>query len=416
MKAYVGSFAQPTSTGSQAITGLGFQPKLIIFFPSGLTADGSGSGLLLGWGAANGSQNIAVSYISRHGISPTSVRQVGSSTRCIIIADPAGGTSAVAIANFTSLDADGFTINWATVDATARIINFIALGGADLENSKIATITTPGGTGSQAYTGIGFQPNALIAFSSRSNETANAEGGALQFSFGNSAADQKTLGLKAKQNNPTSDTSHIQTVQEFYYLLIPNQFKQVYAVADLTSLDADGFTLNWTQTFGGVVLPYIAIKTANSTYFKLGQFDRPTSTGNQSVTGVGFKPAALLFFSTNNGNSTITHDHGRISLGAAGDLVSRRFAIGVDDEHNQNPTDAAQYLDRTKVVKLVTTSGGVASVTNEADMVSFDADGFTVNWSTVDGTANKTLFYLAFGPSEVVGSAGYYYGLINGGR
>ena len=38
--AKAGNFALNTSTGNQSITGLGFQPKLVIFYPTQQTADG----------------------------------------------------------------------------------------------------------------------------------------------------------------------------------------------------------------------------------------------------------------------------------------------------------------------------------------------------------------------------------------
>ena len=49
-----GTLTSPTSTGSQAITGVGFQPKAIIFFYNFTTADGNAVNSYMGQGVVTG--------------------------------------------------------------------------------------------------------------------------------------------------------------------------------------------------------------------------------------------------------------------------------------------------------------------------------------------------------------------------
>jgi hypothetical protein len=42
LSAYVGNLSCPASTGNSSTTGVGFQPKIVLFWSNGLTAAGSG--------------------------------------------------------------------------------------------------------------------------------------------------------------------------------------------------------------------------------------------------------------------------------------------------------------------------------------------------------------------------------------
>ncbi len=47
-----GSFALNTSTGNQAVTGVGFEPKVILFYLVDATGDGSAASYAFGLGSA----------------------------------------------------------------------------------------------------------------------------------------------------------------------------------------------------------------------------------------------------------------------------------------------------------------------------------------------------------------------------
>ena len=108
-----------SSTGSLAITGVGFQPKLVEFITMSVTSSTVGYG---GWGAADGTTQFATAMYSEQGVDDSG-RNVAD--KCML----AITTNAVVIwdAEFTSFDADGFTINVTTRDG-ARTFKYIAYG------------------------------------------------------------------------------------------------------------------------------------------------------------------------------------------------------------------------------------------------------------------------------------------------
>lgn len=414
MRSYVGSLTQPTSAGSQVITGLGFQPKLIIFFPTNQTADGDAADLYIGSGCTDGTNSRSHSGNSRNNVNPAVAKSTSSTTACIVIIESAGGTSTVASANLTSFDSDGFTLNWTTADATARIINYIALGGSDLENAKVGAFTSSGSVGNQAITGVGFQPTAIMIL--RNVATPPGAFVTYQLSVGDSTPTGANVGIKSQDGGGQKENVKVSGSgsSSLMYWMIPNTSKTSFLQASLVSLDADGFTLNYTQALASTVV-YIAIKTTNAAHCKVGAVNRPTVTGNQSFTGLGFKPAAVFLMAAPKINDTNILDHSRMGIGAIGELSSQKFAYAVGDRASTTPTNASKSLDRTKVIKEITENGATPTTTNAAEVVSIDSDGFTLNWTTVDGFANVPTVYLALGPSEV-SRAAYYYGLINGGR
>ena len=159
--AKVGSFAQATSTGNQQVTGLGFAPEWIVFFGNSLTADGSQVDSEFFFGAATSSTSRYVSgYLTDDGVTTTTVGCHQTDALCIRTISGAG--TVLSAADFVSMDANGFTVNWSTADATARVVNYLALGGTDLTNSNNGSQVTSGSTGNVGYTPYSFQPKVLL--------------------------------------------------------------------------------------------------------------------------------------------------------------------------------------------------------------------------------------------------------------
>lgn len=125
--AKAGSFSKAVATGSQAVTGVGFQPRLVIFSTAGMAnGDVGANHAMLSIGAATGSSAQVCSLIAdEHNVATTDARAYQSSSRCILIGDNPGTIRAQAA--LTSMDTDGFTLNWSTNDANANAVNYLAL-------------------------------------------------------------------------------------------------------------------------------------------------------------------------------------------------------------------------------------------------------------------------------------------------
>jgi len=392
-----GSFAKPASTtGNQSVTGVGFQPKLVMFFGNGLTADGTTTGAQEFFGAAVSAASGAViaDAVLDNALNHGSKRF--SNALVITHITPNNATpTVVAEASFVTMGADGFTINWTTCDASQRIVNYIALAGDDLTNVDVGSFTAPTSAGDKAVTGVGFQPDALILFDNAVTTTPIAVGNSKNPSFNMGFI----VGTSQQVNRTTTRASDEAAGNWMYQRTdsAENSVDKTGAVvrtSTIKSMDADGFTLTFSVAAANAVyLNYIALKGGQ---YKTGSFNQATTTGNQSVTGVGFQPDGVLFQSSNTGASLVATTPSRLSFGigvSAAEQGSMWSGVA-----NGLTAVADSDLDRTACLKMWTE--GTPTLNAEMDFVSNDADGFTVNNTTADATSRQVL-YFAFGDTDV---------------
>lgn len=105
-----------TASGTQAVTGVGFKPKAVIFLQNATSAWNSGS-----VGFDDGSAPFAVA--NNNGASAGT--WIASALNSIVAAPNAGITDAVA--KITSLDADGFTLTWVKTGSPTGTTNIFYL-------------------------------------------------------------------------------------------------------------------------------------------------------------------------------------------------------------------------------------------------------------------------------------------------
>ena len=167
--------------------------------------------------------------------------------------------------------------------------------------------------------------------------------------------------------------------------------------ADLVSMDADGFTLNWTTaTNAGVNNPFVWALCLKGGSYKVGAITESLTNTTKAETGVGFQPKGVLFSTVGNvASASINTSLNNQGYGAAVS-TSQRAAIDTCDN-----AQISTRLDRTKCIVHTLDSGGINPTSaGQADLASFDADGFTLDWTSTDGVARQTI-YMAFGDAGV---------------
>jgi len=140
---------QPTSTGTQAVTGLGFSPKCVLVMSVGQTAQTTTQNeARLSLGAADRTRQGYAIAGSNNGVTP-SVSVVNEDTShvisCITPNATAASSTTDAQASIQSVDGDGFTLNWNAADATQRQYLWLAFGDA-----------APSGGGERSNTFVGY--------------------------------------------------------------------------------------------------------------------------------------------------------------------------------------------------------------------------------------------------------------------
>ncbi len=237
-------FTTKTSTGSQAYTGVGFKPDMLFVMSSSATSSPLSNGTgMLGIGFGTGASNRgAVGLRIGSGVS-TQIDEKTQKTDKII--DVTNGGASFLSADLTSLDNDGFTLNYTTASGTTRYAYALCIKGGRF---KVASFNQPTSTGSQAITGVGFSPSAVI-LASWNSATSSSIVSDQKLSIGAGTSSSSRFGLWEGDQNGTvgaqQSNSNLDRTKILKMMAHANS-PTIDAAADLTSLDSDGFTLNWS--------------------------------------------------------------------------------------------------------------------------------------------------------------------------
>lgn len=379
-----GSFNCPSATGSQTVSGVGFQPKAVLLFATKNATLGSAVHYNIALGYATSSTQEATVASSDTDAVTTTVNRRSSSNADTITFETFAGTGLEA--DFTSFGADGFTLNWTAVNNGVDI-QYVAWGGTDLTNVRAGTFNQALVTGNQAVTGVGFQGEFGIFLHSNlavdESDSNNA-----QIGIGAAVSSSSRWAQNWLMSNGVTTSVAVGTQVSTACITLNSQFGIVYR-ADFVSWDSDGFTINNSTVDGEANrIHYLVFKGGQ---YKLGAFDQPGSTGNQAVAGVGFTPKGVLLSSYNHAANVSQQNHARTSIGIGIDSTNSRSMWA--GSSNGVTTTVADQLISSKVIVLATE--GTPTTNAQADYVTNDSDGFTVNWTTVDATSRQVM-YMAF--------------------
>jgi hypothetical protein len=249
VSAAVGFLDTTGVTGDVSVTGLAFRPKIAILgqstFGNIATATLNGVGANFAIGAYDGTNQGVISGGATNA-GTTNARR-GQNTTAVLQGHNTGDPRTIALlAAGTSLNAAGFTIN-VSVASSARV-GYIAIGG-DGAQVKVVADATKLTTGTQATTGIGFQPKALLMWAW--GRTASAS---LDFdpawSFGlTDGSNHHVTALSDISTNPTKTSNNHMTTKA---LGISHNGSDVSPTveAEYESFDGDGYTLDYTVVTG----------------------------------------------------------------------------------------------------------------------------------------------------------------------
>jgi hypothetical protein len=397
-----GSFVANTATGNQAVSGVGFQPQAIVLWATGQTATGyaANNALAVGFGVSS-SQRRAMSYFDDDNAATSNS---GRQTQTAQVLRPlsAGGPSDAAQADLVSLDADGFTVNWVSLSPPAMIVHYMAFGGSSMIGAFVGDFTTGTGSGSQSVTGVGFQPGCVLFMG-----VGNGTGGNLDAKLGFGAAVSSSqrgacfISTDDNESGPMTNCSYQRTDK---CIVLPNNTAPdtTDLEADFTSMDADGFTINKTTAAAtSANIFFIAFQGGN---YAVGAETQKTSTGTKATTGLGFVPSGLLTFGIGQtASASLNTSFCKLTMGGTdGTTNGCMWGASVD---NVDPTETNR---RTATDKLISHSTNPSTTNAEASLSSFDADGFTLDWTTADATAREFI-YVAFGPGTASGAQNQLY-------
>ena len=390
----VGCFLSSTSTGNQVITGLGFQPKLVLFYGCLTPEAGTTTSQYVMLGAATSSTErwvISASAITAQTAANNS--RSFHSDACIFQVDATETTAYKA--DLVSMDADGFTLNWGTANATARYVHFVALGGSDL-SAKAGKFTKNNSTGNQSVTGVGFQPGCVL-FGASVAGTADAVQASSFLVFGHavSSTDRYVSQFFGVDAADPMDEQRV-TYDNACYASI-NATPALLERMDYVSHDADGFTVNNVSTTQSLVVGYVAL--GGTARFKGGTLTAPTEPKTLAKTGVGFSPEVVLFHSIGS-SAALNTLNSTFSV----------FAFSALDKAGNNTgyTTLAQSAVGTSVSsrhqdlgKCLCNSSTATGIDSAAFLWGTGSDGFTLRFTpAVPAGAFNSVFLAISGASD----------------
>ena len=393
----VGHFTKDTTTGAhtQTVTGVGFQPKAVIFFSSANTATGISADANFMVGMSDGTGHKCAAMSSNDGAATSVSANSTNSANCIAILQN-GANSIVAAGDIDSFNSDGWVVGWNSADAVAYKIGYIAIGGTDITNTKITKHDVA--SGAQVFTGIGFQPDFIFFLwtgRSGAESTASATHGGVGWGAAASSTQEGATQGVIEHGRVTSDTWRAQCVTSPVAIYGAPDGGIWADPAGLTSFDADGFTLGTINNADtGIDYWSLCIKGGN---WDVGIFDQRTSNGTQNVTAEsGMTPAFVAISSANNTTNQAIQGSAtancRISFGASDGTNDRGIWCGDTDAQATAEISKSDWSE-TKCVRLITESAS-STVNAEANVTDLATAGqFSLNW-TADATARK-LWYFA---------------------
>jgi hypothetical protein len=215
--------------------------------------------------------------------------------------------------------------------------------------------------------------------------------------FARSAAEEAAT-VYAGENAQATASSRTQQMTTRSILFLSHAAPPVAAgQADLTSMDANGFTLNVATASGGVNwnVGYLALRGAR---IGVGNFNQPAAAGAQTpVSALTFEPQGIMLASWNLA-AALTPAAGRTSIGAGGGSTIVDGNIWFQEQDAAGTANTNAYNDATNVIS----TGTNAATTNatQASLTSLQMGGFTLTWTLANAVARQILYW-AIGPRDI---------------
>ena len=416
-----GSFLKPTNNSVNSYKfahGLGETPKALIVWTAGKTNETFSGWYLFGWGMTDGTTSRTVAASSNDGVTtPNAARRVSDKLLAVI---DATDTTAAQEMTFVSWDATHVTVNWTMFTGTQYVIHFMVIGGSSVQ-AKVVGWTMPTAPGDKIVNTVGFQPDVVLHAHAGDTFTGAINTSTVHSAFGLGVMDaagnqwavaQHTVDRTTVGN---TDTQRTQRASDDGSAAPYSAFRAIDAALAITkdgrfkTMDAAGFTMTFgTANANAGQAISLALKGVT---VKVMSFLKPAASGGgppytvDQPIALGFQPAAVLFASDMTDSQTAAQTNNRFGLGAADGISEGSFAFSDGDAQ---ATAIVNGVDRTSksFVKFnkTQTTATPPTIDAEADMYSFDTNGYTLRWTIYSpdtAPVGTQILSLAFAPVNV---------------
>lgn len=243
---FSGSYAMNTATGNQSVTGVGFQPDIVIMMATLNTVSGrTNNANQFGFGVMTSSAQWSICQKAQHAVGTSNTNRGFVNNGCLLLTQT-GADGTAHLQSYVSMDSDGFTVNITTALGTASLVEFIAIKGGQW---KVGTETQKTSTGTKPTTGFGFAPSSLLFATVCDTQTAgNATNARLCVGASSGSSNNVSTWTGDADNSALMVTDTYMNASKCITMATEQVLAAVtvQAEANVDSLDSDGFTLNWT--------------------------------------------------------------------------------------------------------------------------------------------------------------------------
>lgn len=386
-----------TDTGTQDFTSSDMgdlTPSAALFIVTACLTDGTpANNRVIGIGSTTGSSNRwAVNSSDEHNQATTDTYQRWVNDKCIQIINPADG-SIDGDADFDSFITNGVRINWGNAPGSAYLMTVVLFGGTDLsvhagsfDVQNVVDTTTD-------ITDPGFEPDLLIVAANTGQPNPDTIQSQSELSLGVVHNDgvggitQRGLWINSRDNQATGEVASILIDDGAIAERAPSDGDPDW-YGEFGVFDANGFSCT-TRDAGGNNrdIHYLALNFNGVVDSWVGNYTTPTSAGNDGETGPGFTPQFVYLLGTHAeaiDTAYVDANAGTLSVSVIDE--DDAFCNSVSSEDAAATTNTQSLSDDTAIE--CPDDDGTAGIT--ASFVSFDANGWTLNYSAV--TTNAKIF------------------------
>lgn len=274
-----------------------------------------------------------------------------------------------------------------------------------LVKSGTFTCPTTGNEGNFSVGSLDFGGQAgkvLILWSLRQTSSVSVDDCNMAFGVATSSSNRRVIAFGSDDATPDSTICAGSATDKCLWVVTQGTGGAVVAAADFVQWDENGFTLNFSTCDATAWrVHYLILGGSDITGAKLLSIQSKTSTGQQAYTGAGFQPTCIMPFrslkSTSEAVAYARRDmNHQIGFAMGSGSGNQSYTAGQsEDAENTMDCRRAQKTDKCFCILSETTD----AINQEAELVQFDSDGFTLDWTTQsDGTADYHYVLCLAGP------------------
>lgn len=332
---------------------------------------------------------------------------VGSSTKCLI-RSASGGSETVAAA-ISAVLSNGITITQSASDGSAYLFNGLSLAGTDHVMKVSSGLLSAGATSIAITHGDSAAPETIIIFGAPiSGGTDSA--GVPQRSIIGFWDGTNSVGVGMENSvtaSPIVLAARINTDLGHYL-----QAGVDTATLSISAVGATTFTLNLSGSLGvNIFFTCISIRHTNGIWAaKCGTFTSPTSAGIATlISGMAVQPQVSIKIMTRLTSTALASNSdaaGSLSIGISCNNAgtTQQMACAMTEKNGVTTTVAKCYTANNKALVSLDNTGAVHLA---ATTSSWNSDGESLNWGTVDGGTSFEGIYLGFGIAHPASSVGF---------